>query len=274
MSKLRILYISSEIEPFMNRLGVGEYVRDLPEAMQNEGAEIRVLVPRFGVIHERKNRLHEVVRLSGINIPVGDEERPLVIKVASVPQAKMQVYFIDNEDLFSKKKIYADKEGNIFEDNDERAIFFCKGIIETVRKLGWSPDIVHCHDWVSGLVPLLIKTAFKNDPLFKESKVVFTGHAENLEQTFDKDTLADKILMDYMDESMLEVLKNNPTPQGFSQIGAKFADVATSSTKDTSVLESLRNIVGDSLETIERAEGYETRYYEIYKELVPEVEPA
>src|SRR5690606_19267140 len=174
MSKLRILYVASEINPFLQTSQVAEFVRKLPQAMQERGMEIRIFVPRFGLINERKNRLHEVVRLSGINIAVGDEEKPLVIKVASIPNAKMQVYFIDNEDYFQRKSIFFDNENNFYEDNDERAIFFCKGVIETIRKLGWSPDIVHCNDWMTSLIPMYLKTKYKADPIFKKTKIVFT----------------------------------------------------------------------------------------------------
>jgi starch synthase len=142
MDKLRILYVASEINPFLQTTDVADYVRRLPQAMQERGAEIRILVPRFGLINERKNRLHEVVRLSGINITVGDEEKPLIIKVASIPNAKLQVYFIDNDDYFHRKSVFFDKENNFYDDNDERAIFFCKGVLETVKKLGWAPDVL------------------------------------------------------------------------------------------------------------------------------------
>ena len=131
MAKYKILYVASEINPFLQTSEVAEYVRNLPQAMQEKGMEIRILVPRFGLINERKNRLHEVVRLSGINIEIGDDEKPLVIKVASIPQAKLQVYFIDNEDYFKRKFVFSNKEGDFYKDNDERCIFFCKGVLET-----------------------------------------------------------------------------------------------------------------------------------------------
>jgi starch synthase len=158
MSKLRILYAASEINPFLQTSEVADFIRSIPQVMQERGMEIRILVPRFGTINERKNRLHEVVRLSGINISVGDEEKPLVIKVASIPNAKLQVYFIDNEDYFHRKSVFVDSDNRFHADNDERAIFFCKGVLETVRKLGWAPDIVHCNDWMTSLIPMYMKT--------------------------------------------------------------------------------------------------------------------
>jgi starch synthase len=206
MSKLRILYVASEINPFLQTSDVADFVRKLPQAMQEKGMEIRILVPRFGIINERKNRLHEVVRLSGINIAVGDEEKPLIIKVASIPNAKLQVYFIDNEDYFHRKSVFHDKENNFYEDNDERAIFFCKGVIETVRKLGWAPDIVHCNDWITSFIPLYLKTTYKNDPLFKNAKTVFSIYNNSFSHKFKGDIMGKVKMMD-IEDNMLGNLK-------------------------------------------------------------------
>ena len=207
MSNLRILYVASEINPFLQTSEVADFVRQLPQAMQEKGMEIRILVPRFGLINERKNRLHEVVRLSGINISVGDEEKPLIIKVASIPNAKLQVYFIDNEDYFHRKSVFHDKENKFYEDNDERAIFFCKGVIETVKKLGWAPDIVHCNDWMTSLIPLYLKTTYKNDPLFKDTKSIFNVHNNSFSHKFGGD-LIEKVKMLDIEDSMLTNLES------------------------------------------------------------------
>ena len=166
MSKYRILYVATEINPFLQTSEVANFVRKLPQAMQEKGMEIRILVPRFGLINERKNRLHEVVRLSGINISVGDEEKPLVIKVASIPNAKLQVYFIDNEDYFHRKSMFHDSDDNIYEDNDEKAIFFCKSVLDTVKKLGWWPYIVPCNDWMQIIITIYLQTTCKSDANF------------------------------------------------------------------------------------------------------------
>ena len=207
MSKLRILYVASEINPFLQTSEVAEFVRRLPQGMQERGMEIRILVPRFGIINERKNRLHEVVRLSGINIAVGEEEKPLVIKVASVPNAKLQVYFIDNEDYFHRKSVFFDKEDKFYEDNDERAIFFCKGVIETVKKLGWAPDIVHCNDWITSLIPMYLKTTYKNDPIFQNAKSVFTVYDNGFNHKFDQNMI-EKVKMLDIEDSMLANLQS------------------------------------------------------------------
>lgn len=223
MQKYKILYVASEIDPFLHTTEVSKFVRKLPQAMQEKGMEIRILVPRFGIINERKNRLHEVVRLSGINISVGEEEKPLVIKVASIPNAKLQVYFIDNEDYFHRKSVFHDKEKKFFSDNDERAIFFCKGVLETVKKLGWAPDIVHCNDWITSFIPMYLKTTYKNDPVFANSKCIFSVYNNYFSHKFDTD-LVDKVKMMDIEDDMLSSL-NSADFNGFIKIGMEYADV-------------------------------------------------
>ncbi len=269
MSNLKILYVANEIHPFLKTSKVADFVRKLPQAMQEKGMEIRILVPRFGLINERKNRLHEVVRLSGINISVGDEEKPLVIKVASIPNAKLQVYFIDNEDYFHRKSVFYDKEDNFFEDNDERAIFFCKGVLETVKKLGWSPDIVHCNDWMTSLIPLYLKTTYKSDPIFKNSKTVFTVYDNRFSHKFGKD-LFDKVKMLDIDDSMLNPLKSADY-DGFIKIGVQYSDAAIKAGEQTSdSFEKLMNelSVEKKIDYIEGSDNYLDSYFNIYTNLV------
>ncbi len=266
MSKLRILYVASEINPFLQTSEVADFVRKLPQAMQERGMEIRILVPRFGLINERKNRLHEVVRLSGINIAVGEEEKPLVIKVASIPNAKLQVYFIDNEDYFHRKSVFFDKENKFYEDNDERAIFFCKGVLETVKKLGWSPDIVHCNDWMTSLIPLYIKSTYKNDPIFKDSKTVFSVYNNVFSHKFNSD-LIDKVKMIDIEDNMLSNLKSADF-EGFIKLGMEYADLVIKAEN----IENLDQLFGDlvkekTVDTIEHSENYFDSYFELYNEL-------
>ncbi len=184
--------------------------------------EIRILVPRFGLINERKNRLHEVVRLSGINITVGDEEKPLVIKVASIPNARLQVYFIDNEDYFHRKSVFVDKDNVFYADNDERAIFFCKGVLETVKKLGWSPDIVHCNDWMTALIPMYLKTTYRKDPVFKNARSVFSIYNTSFNHKFGGELMEKAKMLD-IEDSMLAPLATADY-EGFVRLGMKYAD--------------------------------------------------
>src|SRR5690606_24927065 len=178
MAKTKILFVTHEMSPFLELSKISEITRQLPQAMQEKGYEIRILMPRFGNINERRNRLHEVIRLSGMNIVVDDNDNPLIIKVASIPSARMQVYFLDNEEYFQRKQVFCDESGKFFDDNNERTVFFCKGALETVKKLGWAPDVVHRHGWMSALIPAYIKTAYKDDPTFKDAKVVYSLYNE------------------------------------------------------------------------------------------------
>jgi len=206
MGKSKLLFITHEMSPFLELTKIAEITRQLPQAMQDKGFEIRILMPRFGNINERRNRLHEVIRLSGMNIIINDNDNPLIIKVASIPAARMQVYFLDNEEYFQRKHVFGDKDGKFYADNDERMIFFCKGALETVKKLGWAPDIVHCHGWMSALVPAYLKTTYKDDPTFKHSKVVYSIYENDFTDTLDAE-FARKAVMADMTEAHTEVYK-------------------------------------------------------------------
>ena len=182
--KHRILFVNSEIFPYLPESPMSLTCRQLPQGIQERHKETRSFMPRFGCINERKNQLHEVIRLSGMNIIIGDVDRPLIIKVASIPSARMQVYFIDNEDYFKRKQIYTDADGKFFEDNDERAIFYARGVLETVKKLRWAPDIIHCHGWISHLVPAFLKKAYKDDPIFSSCNVVLSLYNDDGDLAF------------------------------------------------------------------------------------------
>ncbi|UXP33111.1 glycogen/starch synthase [Reichenbachiella agarivorans] len=269
MSQYKILYVANEINPFLQTTEVADYVRALPQAMQERGMEIRILVPRFGLINERKNRLHEVVRLSGINISVGDEEKPLIIKVASIPNAKLQVYFIDNEDYFHRKSVFVDKEEKFHEDNDERAIFFCKGALETVKKLGWAPDIVHCNDWMTSFIPLYLKTTYKNDPIFKNAKSIYNIYGNSFEHKFNDDLISKAMMMD-IDESMLDHLRSADF-EGFVRLGMEYADAVIKSKEEAGdIIDKLINNApkNKKVETIQKDANYLDSYYNLYNELV------
>jgi starch synthase len=206
--KKRVLFVSSEMSPFLETSPLATIARMLPQALQEQENEIRILVPRFGVINERRNRLHEVVRLSGINISIDDNDNPLIIKVASIPNTKMQVYFLDNEDFFHRKAVFSDENGKFFEDNDERTIFFCKGVMETVKKLGWSPDIIHCQGWMTSLIPLYLKTIYKDEPVFRGTKVIYSVYHENCNNTLGEDFVR-KASLNEIDDICSECFENS-----------------------------------------------------------------
>ncbi len=200
MEKPKVLYVSQEIAPYLKESHISHIGRHLPQATQESKKEIRTFMPRFGVINERRNQLHEVIRLSGMNLIINDMDHPLIIKVASIQSARMQVYFIDNEDYFHRKFIFRDKNDKFFKDNDERAIFYARGVLETVKKLGWAPDIVHCHGWFSSLVPMYLKKIFNDNPLFADAKIIFSVYNDNFEEQFDKD-FVNKLVQEGLDES-------------------------------------------------------------------------
>lgn len=174
MESKRILFVSQEISPYLPENQISKSALEIAKKMNEIGHEVRVFMPRFGVINERRHQLHEVIRLSGINIIINDMDLPLVIKVASVPTTRMQVYFIDNDEFFKRKATYFNTEHKFFDDNAERTVFFCKGVIETVKKLGWKPDIIHVHGWMASMLPVYLKTFHADDPLFIDSKIVMS----------------------------------------------------------------------------------------------------
>ena len=195
MEKKRILFVNQEIMPYLEESHMSTIGRHLPQGIQERGKEIRTFMPRYGNINERRNQLHEVIRLSGMNLIIEDTDHPLIIKVASIQQARLQIYFIDNEHYFKRKATISNKQGKFFDDNDERAIFYARGVLETVKKLGWSPDIVHCHGWFSSLVPLFLKKAYIDNPLFSDTKVIYSIYDDDFSEELNPE-LSKKILME------------------------------------------------------------------------------
>jgi len=195
MEKKRVLFVSQEITPYIEETPIARIGRFLPQGIQEKGKEIRTFMPRYGSINERRNQLHEVIRLSGMNLIIDNNDHPLIIKVASIQQARMQIYFIDNEDYFQRKGTLYDKNGKFFEDNDERAIFFARGVLETVKKLGWAPDIIHCHGWFTSFIPLYVKKSYRDNPLFAETKVVMSIYDDDFKEEMASD-IAKKIKYD------------------------------------------------------------------------------
>jgi len=184
---MRILFISGEVAPFSNTTDVASIVRSLPESLHESGAyETRIMMPRYGTVSERRNRLHEVIRLSGSEITLGERTETLRVKVASIPGIRLQVYFMDNDYYFKRKGIYADRQGKLFEDNLERSVFYARAVIRTIRNLGWQPDLIHAFGWLSGMVPYVLRTEFGDDDLFKDAKVVYTPDAVDFEARIDE----------------------------------------------------------------------------------------
>ena len=218
----RVLFVNSEIFPYMPETDISVLGRFLPQGIQESGKEIRSFMPRYGTINERRNQLHEVIRLSGMNLVIDNADRPLVIKVSSISSARMQVYFIDNEDYFHRKFIYRDAEGNDFQDNDERAIFFARGVLETVKKLRWRPDIVHCQGWISHFLPVYLKKVYHEDPVFTDAKVVLSLYDEMTAARF-SDRVVDKMLVPGLRPEDVALLEE-PTGINLAKLAIQYAD--------------------------------------------------
>ena len=242
MSKSKILFVTQEITPFLSETTLAETVRNISQGVHELDKEIRIFMPRFGVINERRHQLHEVIRLSGMNIIVDDADHPLIIKVASIPQARVQVYFIDNDEFFRRKRIFRDENEKYFKDNDDRSIFFSRGVVETVKKLGWAPDIVHCNGWLTSLLPLYLKTYYKNEPYFEKAKIIYSIYNNGFKGSLSKDILS-KLNFDEINTDTLKLPKS-PNSDDMNKVGISWADAVTIGT-DT-INEEIRSYIVDS----------------------------
>lgn len=222
MNGKKILFVSSELVPYLPENEVSLMSYEAPRMVNSNGGQIRIFMPRYGNINERRHQLHEVIRLSGMNLVINDMDMPLIIKVASIPRERIQVYFIDNEEYFKRKATFTDENGNLFPDNDERAIFFAKGVVETVKKLNWSPDIIHVHGWMASLLPLYLKQYFVDEPLFADSRIVTSVYAKGFEEELDSE-LFNKIAFDGIAENHISVLKT-PNYNNLLKVAVDFSD--------------------------------------------------
>jgi len=228
----KVLYISQEIYPYLPESEIANMGRYLPQAVQDRGRETRTFMPKFGAVNERRNQLHEVIRLSGMNLIIDDTDHPLIIKVASIQAARMQVYFIDNDDYFHRKETVADENGNEYEDNDERTIFFVRGVMETVKKLRWTPDVIHCQGWMTALAPLYIKKAYNQDPFFKHSKVVYSVFNDDFKNPF-RNLFAERLLLEGIEKKHVFQVKDKVIDYvALSKLAIDFSDGVIQSSKE------------------------------------------
>lgn len=237
MNGKKILFVSSELVPYLPENEVSLMSYETPKMVNGNGGQIRIFMPRYGNINERRHQLHEVIRLSGMNLVINDMDMPLIIKVASIPKERIQVYFIDNEEYFKRKATFTDENGVLFPDNDERAIFFAKGIVETVKKLNWSPDIIHVHGWMASLVPLYLKQYYADEPLFSESKIVTSVYGKGFEDSLNPE-IVKKIVFDGISEEHLTNLAQ-PDYNNLLKIAVDYSDAIILASED--VPEDLNN---------------------------------
>ena len=271
MEKNKILYVTQEINPFLIQSEISNLVRTLAQGVYETDKEIRIFMPRFGVINERRHQLHEVIRLSGMNLIVNDYDHPLIIKVASIPQIRIQVYFIDNEEYFKRKLVFNDENGKFFNDNDERSMFFCKGVLETVKKLGWVPEIIHCHGWMNAFVPLYIKKVFNEDPIFSKSKVIFSIYNTGFEDELNKN-FGNKAILDGVDlEDVAELSK--PSATEVYKYAAKWSDgvIIGSEGINTELDQEIRKM-GKPILEFQNEESYVEEYNNFYDSVLSDSE--
>lgn len=266
-TKKRILFIANEMSPYLELTEFSEVVNRLAIKSNESGYEVRCIMPRFGVINERRHRLHEVVRLSGINVSVDGEDFPLQIKVASLPNARLQIYFLDNEDLFKRKFVFTDDDENWFDDNWLRTIFYCKGALETVKKFGWPPDIIHCSGWMTGLIPLYIKTAYKKDPVFSNSKIIYTIGQNTFKDKIGAEFVKKAVIHSSIKEKDMEPFKDNNNTAMFKG-GATYADaIAFGAPKvDKKLADEFSKVKGKKVLPF-NAESDLTDYLQLYDDL-------
>ncbi len=266
-TKKRILFIANEMSPFVELTEFADIINKLAVKSNDSGMEVRCIMPRFGVINERRHRLHEVVRLSGINVSIGGDDYPLMIKVASLPNARLQVYFLDNEDFFKRKTVFNDENEKWYPDNGLRTALFCKGALETLKKFGWPPDIIHCSGWMTGLIPMFIKAAYKKEPVFSNCKVVYTIGENTFKEKLGADFLKLITINDNVTKKELDFFKDGNNVSMFRG-GAAYADAITfgSDNVDKKLVDEFSKIKGKKTLPY-NAESDLTDYLQLYTDL-------
>ena len=268
MGKKKILFVSQEITPYLPDTYMSTVGLNLPKNSIELGNETRVFLPKFGVIKEKTNNLHEVIRLSGMNLILDDFDHQLIIKVASIQSARMQIYFIDNDEYFPRKIMFHDEDGNFLPNNEERMIFYCKGVIETVKKLGWAPQIIHCQGWFSSLVPMYIKKIYNEDPLFKDTKVIFNVFDTEFKGSLDLGII-DKLLFENKLEKVDLIDLHNPTYENLSKFAINYSDAVIQGSKNINS-KVLKHINDCDLPFMDYPgdENYESKYNNFFDTLV------
>ena len=268
MAKKKILFINQEISPYVPDNTLSLMGKDLPQAMQEHNHEIRTFMPKWGTINERRGQLHEVIRLSGMNLIINDTDHPLIIKVASIPSARVQVYFIDNDDYFGKRLMEKDEQGEDYTDNGERAIFFARGVLETVKKLRWVPDIIHCQGWMSAVIPFYVKTAYHDEPSFAETKVVTSLFSQSLEKDLGGDF---KQCLEFREAraELLKDYKDNFDFNDLSKLAIEYSDGVIAA--DKQVNENLMKFAkGKNIPVLGYQEDFADAYEAFYAQLFPQ----
>jgi starch synthase len=268
MEDKRILYVSSEVVPYLAENEVSLMSYDVPKMINDQGGQIRIFMPRYGNINERRHQLHEVIRLSGMNLVVNDLDMPLIIKVASIPKERIQVYFIDNDEYFKRKATFSDEDGVMYPDNDERAIFFAKGVVETVKKLNWVPDIIHVHGWMASLLPIYMKHYYKDEALFSETKIVTSVYGQSFEGSLDVEMI-NKIKFDNVPHDSIKELEM-PNYENLIMASINHSDAIIIASENVSP--SLTKFIESSAKPFlpfATKDKFSEAYTNFYKEMLP-----
>ena len=267
MTGKKVLYVSSEVIPYLPNNDISTLTYNLPKVVNKNGGQTRIFIPKYGLINERRHQLHEVIRLSGMNLIIDDLDMPLIIKVASIPKERMQVYFIDNDEYFKNRLLDSDKKKNLYKDNDERAIFFAKGVVETIKKLNWTPDIIHVHGWIASLMPLYLKQYYKDEPLFSKSKVVTSIYDNEIKGDLNPGIIS-KIKFDEVESDTLNILEN-PTYENLYKLSIMNSDGVVFASEN--INKSYLDLVNNSKIPVLKCgfkEGFEKEYMDFYNDKI------
>ena len=267
MTGKKVLYVSSEVIPYLPNNDISTLTYNLPKVVNKNGGQTRIFIPKYGLINERRHQLHEVIRLSGMNLIIDDLDMPLIIKVASIPKERMQVYFIDNDEYFKNRLLDSDKKKNLYKDNDERAIFFAKGVVETIKKLNWTPDIIHVHGWIASLMPLYLKQYYKDEPLFSKSKVVTSIYDNEIKGDLNPGIIS-KIKFDEVESDTLNILEN-PTYENLYKLSILNSDGVVFASEN--INKSYLDVANNSNIPVLKCgfkEGFEKEYMDFYNDKI------
>lgn len=264
MKDKKILFVSSEVVPYLAENEVSQMSYDVPKMVNDQGGQIRIFMPRYGNINERRHQLHEVIRLSGMNLVINDLDMPLIIKVASIPKERIQVYFIDNDEYFKRKSTFADEDGGLYPDNDERAIFFAKGVVETVKKLNWVPDIIHVHGWLASMLPIYMKHYYKDEALFSDTKIVTSVYSQSFDETLNAEMI-NKVMFDGIPQDAISDL-GTPTYENIIKATVKHSDgVIIASEEVSAELKSFVEALGKPFLPYVAKEEFTAAYTDFYQ---------
>ncbi len=267
MEKPRVLFVQQEISPYLKETHMGHIGRHLPQGIQERKKEIRTFMPRYGCINERRNQLHEVIRLSGMNLVIDNADHPLIIKVASIQSARMQIYFIDNDDFFQRKFTLTNKSGEFFSDNDERAIFFTRGVIETVKKLGWAPNLVHCNGWFTSPMPFYLREVVKDNPMFSDTRIIYSLYNDAFPGQLSQG-MAKKMKTKALNKDLLDKY-SEPSYQSISRVAMDYSDgIILGDEKVDPELEKYARESGKPLLDYQNRDEYIDAYNRFYDEVL------